>query len=96
MIKLKLEMYLLSKIVGPKKESLAKAQEILNEQMTKLKHKQNELAIITDKLQVLYDKLATKEIEQRVKIKLYFKTKIIIPFISVIQRNWTAKFSSQD
>lgn len=54
------------KVVAPKKESLAKAQEVLNDQMVKLEKKRKELAIVTEKLQILYDKLTAKQIEQRV------------------------------
>ena len=56
------------KVVAPKKESLAKAQEVLNEQMKQLEKKRKELAIVTEKLQLLYDRLTAKQIEQRVKI----------------------------
>lgn len=35
--------------------------------MSTLNEKKKELAIITDKLQVLYDQLSTKQIEQKVK-----------------------------
>ena len=55
------------KVVAPKKESLRVAQEILNDQMAKLEVKRKELAVVTNKLQVLYDRLTTKQIEQRVK-----------------------------
>lgn len=54
------------KVVAPKKESLAKAQEVLADQMIKLEKKRKELAIVTEKLQLLYDKLTAKQIEQRV------------------------------
>ena len=53
-------------MVAPKKESLRVAQDILNGQMAKLEVKRKELAIVTNKLQVLYDRLTTKQIEQRV------------------------------
>ena len=57
-------------VVAPKKEKLAKAQEVLNDQMSKLEKKRKELAIVTEKLQQLYDKLTAKQIEQRVKCLL--------------------------
>jgi hypothetical protein len=40
--------------------------------MSKLEEKRKELKIITDKLQRLYDQLATKQIEQKVMI-CFFK-----------------------
>lgn len=58
------------KVVAPKKESLAKAQEELNEQMIKLEKKRKELAVVTEKLQILYDRLTAKQIEQRVSPEL--------------------------
>lgn len=54
------------KIVAPKKESLKKAQDTLNDQMVKLDIKRKELAIVTEKLQILYDELTTKQIDLRV------------------------------
>ena len=37
--------------------------------MLELDKKRTELAIVTDKLQVLYDNLAAKQIEQRVRLR---------------------------
>ena len=61
------------KIIAPKQASLKEAQNTLEQQMAKLDEKKKELKIITDKLQTLYDKLSTKQIEQKVN-----KTKITL------------------
>jgi hypothetical protein len=54
---------------------LRNAQATLDDQMAKLEVKKKELAVITEKLQLLYDKLALKQAEQKVnitkKISLY-------------------------
>jgi dynein heavy chain len=63
------------KIIAPKQASLKEAQNTLEQQMAKLDEKKKELKIITDKLQTLYDKLSTKQIEQKVKIIKYLKVK---------------------
>lgn len=42
------------------------AQEVLTEQVTKLEKKKQELAVITEKLRLLNDKLASKQIDSRV------------------------------
>jgi len=52
--------------VAPKKNGLVKAQESLLKQMLELDRKCKELEIITNRLQILYDNLAAKQIEQRV------------------------------
>jgi hypothetical protein len=39
--------------------------------MAKLEVKKKELALVTEKLQVLYDKLALKQAEQKVKLREY-------------------------
>ena len=52
--------------MAPKKNGLLVAQESLLKQMIELDGKRNELAIVTNKLQTLYDNLSTKQIEQRV------------------------------
>ncbi|XP_064605237.1 dynein axonemal heavy chain 3-like isoform X2 [Liolophura sinensis] len=49
-----------NKVVGPKQESLRKAEGILEEQMSKLKEKQEELRTVTEKLQGLEDNFHTK------------------------------------
>jgi len=50
---------------------LRNAQATLDDQMAKLEVKKKELAVITEKLQVLFDKLALKQAEQKVKLRNY-------------------------
>ena len=54
------------KVIAPKQASLKEAQQVLDQQMAKLNEKKKELAIITEKLQGLYDKLTKKNIEKKV------------------------------
>ncbi len=51
---------------APKKESFDKAQELLNQQLAELKKKQQELDELTDKLEELYKKMWSKQLEQQV------------------------------
>ncbi|KAK3779689.1 hypothetical protein RRG08_013644 [Elysia crispata] len=53
------------KVVAPKRESLAEAEAVLEEQMSKLKVKQAELKSVTDKLQALNDNLVQKQTEKK-------------------------------
>ena len=60
-------------MVAPKRESLAEAEAVLEEQMSKLKVKQAELKSVTDKLQALNDNLVQKQTEKKV---IYKQTQI--------------------
>ncbi|PVD24893.1 hypothetical protein C0Q70_15383 [Pomacea canaliculata] len=55
-----------AKVVAPKQESLKEAEEVLADQMSKLRQKQAELKEVTDKLQGLNDNLALKQEEKAV------------------------------
>ena len=55
----------ISKIVRPKREKLEEARAMLDNQLVNLAEKGKELKRVTAKLQLLYDKLETKQIEQR-------------------------------
>lgn len=47
--------------------------------MVKLEKKRKELAIVTEKLQILYDRLTAKQIEQRVYFTIVLND-IILPY----------------
>ena len=89
------------KIVAPKKESLKNAQDILNDQLIKLDVKKKKLAKIVAKLEVLNDKLTTKQIEQRelesrisvTKLKLERAEKILDGLMDEKER-WTMNVES--
>ncbi len=67
-------------MVAPKKEKLKMAQEVLNEQIKKLEKKKHELSIITEKLRILNDKLASKQIDSRVsKNDILVNSFILVP-----------------
>lgn len=55
----------ISKIVRPKREKLEEARAMLDDQLANLAEKGKELKRVTARLQLLYDRLETKQIEQR-------------------------------
>ena len=60
-------------VVAPKKESLAKANAVLSDQMAKLHQKQMELKDVTDKMARLVQNLDTKQTEKKVIIAQIIK-----------------------
>lgn len=60
--------------MAPKQESLKEAEEVLADQMSKLRQKQAELKEVTDKLQGLNDNLALKQDEKAVSNNFILNT----------------------
>jgi hypothetical protein len=68
-------------VVAPKRQSLAEAESVYNENMSKLTLKRAELKAVTDKLLALQSNLNKKQMEKKVKgliNMLIIKTKIFI------------------
>ena len=80
--------------MAPKKNGLVKAQESLLKQMLELNRKCKELEIITNRLQILYDNLAAKQIEQRViEIKIIAFQSVFSKIVILFARNSRVKLS---